>query len=384
MDMTARRRCARPVAGASNARVGRATSREARRLTTAGVTLVLFIGVAAAALGPEPVIETPPTRPHPSRATAEPAKGNILGLDLDSLPASGAAWIAMATAANSDWGTPDISSSRDRDAVNVLAGALVAVRMNDAAMLAKVVAFLEDVQDTAPNSNDLLAAARKLGGYIVAADVIGYHDPAFEGWVTEVLDFEYTGGGSVRSVHERRPNNFGTHAFFARVAAAVYLEDAADLERAVYVYQAWIGEDTSPNRYSGFEWGSRRWQAGPSQPIGITLPGDENFANGGILPDDQRRGGRSWRCENYVREALQGVLAGNIVLAANGYPDVWEWGQSAIYRAVALLRDQGCAFLDDDAWQLWVIDHVYGTNWHLDGVPAPGKNFGWADWLFDS
>lgn len=336
-------------------------------------------------MGPEPVTEGPTTSSRPSRATAAPARGNILGWDLPSLPTSGAAWNAMAAAANSNWGTPDISSSRDRNAADVMAGALVAVRTDDADMRNKVVRFLEDLQDRPPNPNDALAAARKLGGFVVAADLIGYHDPAFKAWVTAMLDFRYSGGGgggSVRSIHERRPNNFGTHAFFARVAAAVYLEDAVDLERAIHVYQAWVGEDTAADRYSGFQWGNLRWQAGPSQPIGITLPGDENFANGGVLPDDQRRGGRSWRCEGYVREALQGVLAGNIVLAANGYPDVWEWGQSAVYRAVKLLRDQGCPFDGDDAWQLWVIDHVYGTNWRGDGTPAPGKNFGWADWLF--
>jgi hypothetical protein len=356
-----------------------------RRSTAAGVALVLLVGLAILVGETEPVPEPAPASSQSSSAAAPQGMGNILGVDLAALPISGAAWDAMTATANSDWGAPDISSSRDSDATNVLAGALVAVRTDDAEMRDKVLRFLKDLPNTKPNPNDVLAAARKLGGYVLAADLIAYHDPAFKAWVTAMLDFDYAGGGgggSVRSIHERRPNNFGTHAFFARVAAAIYLDDAADLERSVYVYQAWVGEDTSAHRYSDFEWGGRHWQTGPHTPIGITLPGDENFPDGGVLPDDQRRGGKSWRCEGYVREALQGVLAGNIVLAANGYPDVWDWGQSAVYRAVKLLRDQNCPFDGDDAWQLWVIDHAYDTSWRDGRTALPGKNFGWAEWLF--
>jgi hypothetical protein len=78
------------------------------------------------------------------------------------------------------------------------------------------------------------------------------------------------------------------------------------------------------------------------------------------------------------------VLAGHLVLARSGYPDVWQWGQSAVHRAVKLQMDQGCAFEGDDAWQLWVVNRVYGTRWPAESTPSPGKNFGWTDWLYGS
>jgi hypothetical protein len=350
---------------------------------------------ATAASTPAPATAAPtpnpePTEPPGGTAADPPIAGGSVAISaahIATLPTSGAGWEAVAAAARGNWGAPDISSARDDDAVNVVAGALYAVRTGDAAMRTKVIAFLVGVQATPPNAGDVLAACRKLGGFVLAADLIGYHDPAFERWVTAMLDYRYAGGGgggSIREVHERRPNNFGTHAFFARVAAATYLGDTADLQRAVRVHQAWIGQDVSAARYAGFEWGDLYWQSGPHTPIGITLPGDSHFANGGVLPDDQRRAGTSWTCENYVREALQGVLAGHLVLARNGYPDVWQWGQSAVHRAVKLQMDQGCAFEGDDAWQLWVVNRVYGTRWPTDPTPSPGKNFGWTDWLYGS
>ena len=101
------------------------------------------------------------------------------------------------------------------------------------------------------------------------------------------------------------------------------------------------------------------------------------------MPDDQRRGGEfSWPPpkENYVYEALQGILAQAIILSRQGY-DVWEWEDRAILRAFNwLYKEADYRARKDDTWQVYVINNFYGKDFPTTVPSKPGKNVGYTDW----
>ncbi|MCB0291540.1 MAG: alginate lyase family protein, partial [Calditrichaeota bacterium] len=189
-------------------------------------------------------------------------------------------------------------------------------------------------------------------------------------------------GKTLVSTHEDRPNNWGTHAGATRAAIAVYLNDTQELERTAQVFKGWLGDRSS---YAGFSYGDLDWQANPSQPVGINPVGSTKNGHSidGVLPDDQRRGGGfTWPPpkENYVYEALQGVLAMAVILYRAGY-DVWNWEDQAIRRAFEWLHNEAnYQAASDDTWEPHVVNHYYGTNFPAPVPSSPGKNVGWTDW----
>jgi len=105
----------------------------------------------------------------------------------------------------------------------------------------------------------------------------------------------------------------------------------------------------------------------------------------GVLADDQRRAGAfTWPPpkENYVYEALQDVLLQAIILHRAGY-DTFNWQDQAILRAYRWLHEQAnFPAKGDDTWQPHVVNHFYGTNFPAPVPSAPGKSFGWTDWVY--
>ncbi len=298
-----------------------------------------------------------------------------------ALPTSGAAWSSIVTWSNR---TPDVDLSdnnADGDVVT-LAKALVYARTGAAAKRTEVIAALDRAraQGTA-QLNRALELGRGLGAYVLAADLVGYRTAEFESWVRLRKNAQQAGMSQV-DCHERRPNNWGTWCGSSRVIADLYLGDTVDLARAVTVWQGWLGDRS---KYAGFSYGGTEWQCSPSAPVGInaspcTKAGVEI---GGVLPDDQRRGDREppdITCENYVWEGLQGVTLAGAVLERAGR-DFFGWSTRAVVRAFDWLDANGCNPGPDDAWSPYIVDHFAGTD-HASGATAPGKGFGFADWLW--
>lgn len=269
--------------------------------------------------------------------------------------------------------TPNIRDQDSTADVVTLAKALVCARTG--ARCAEVAAILSGVPET-ENGGRTLALGRGLGAYVLAADLVSYRDPVFVAWVRAVRT-ETLSGMTLISTQESRPNNWGTHAGASRIAADLYLGDAADLARAVTVFRGWLGDRTL---YAGFSYGDLSWQADPSRPVGVNPVGSVKLGHSidGVLPDDQRRGGGfTWPppCENYVWEALQGATLAQRLLANAGYPSA-AWSDAALTRAVNWLDANGCRATGDDDWVPWMLGRgtITPTN--------PGKGFGFADWLF--
>jgi len=350
---------------------------------------------------PKPTAKpTPKPTPKPTAAPKPPVSPPSDPSDLagalysantvKSLPMSGAAWNTMKAQADKALGSPNISDQDDDTDLNVLAAGLVYARTGEASYRTRVIAVLKAAVQT-ENGGRTLALARNLPGYILAANLVdlpavepAFNEDTFKPWLRSLLS-ENLDGQTLRSTHERRPNNWGTHAGAARVAVALYLGDDAELARAAAVFHGWLGDRSA---YAGFEYGDVTWQCDPSKPVGINPTCAKSGHDiGGALPDDMRRGASfSWppASTGYPWEALQGAVLEAELLRRAGY-DAWNWENKALLRAARFLYDDiGWEATGDDEWQPWLIDARYGTSFRGSAPASTGKNFGWTDWLYGS
>lgn len=341
---------------------------------------------------------TPTNTPVPPTATNTPTvvvppSGSgiwISPAELAALPMSGAAWTQVNNVANGSLGTPNISDQDSDHDVNTLATALVAMRTGNASLREKAASAIMAAIET-ENGGRTLALGRNLAGYVIAADVIqlSSYDPSrdatFRAWLsgvrTETLD-----GRTLVSTQEDRPNNWGTMASGALVAADLYLGDTTALNRAADVFHGWLGNRSV---YSDFAYGELDWQCNPSLPVGVNPVGCTKSGHNidGVLPDDQRRtGGFTWPppCGNYTHGALQGSLVAAWMLGRAGY-DVWNWESQALRRSEVWLYGAfdgkaSCPATGDDAGYPLIVNKVYGTSFSASLTASPGKNMAWLGW----
>jgi hypothetical protein len=305
---------------------------------------------------------------------------------LDRLPTQGPAWVRLTQAANQPIGLPDLTDQDNEVGVLTLARALVYARTKReefriAAVSSCMLARAGELPD------NTLAAGKQLLPYILAADLIELPREKrvlFRVWLQKILSTTFSGGKTLRSTHEIRPNNWGTFAGASRLAAAMYLGNEAEVRRCAEVFRGWLGHRQS---HSGFRFKDRSWQADPNHPVGINPAGAtrEGHSIDGVLPDDMRRaGGFTWPPprENYVYTALQGAVAQAVLLDRCGYP-VWEWQDRALLRAFTWLHAQaGYPARGDDGWLPYVINHFYGTDFPAPPPHNVGKNLDWTDWIY--
>jgi Alginate lyase len=300
-----------------------------------------------------------------------------------ALPDHGPAWDALVAEAKKPI-DPDLSDQDDPSNVRVLAKALVATRTGSAQARNEVLQALEDVQGTERGARSL-SVSRELMAYVIAAELVGLDGvkgKQFENWLRAVSAQDFQ-GRTLRSTHEDRPNNWGTHAGASRLAVAIYLDDREEIERAAWVFRGWTGDASG---WRDFKFGERWWQPeNSSRDYGINPAGARISSHpvGGVLADDQRRGGPfRWPPprENYVYEALQGAVAQAVMLQRQGKP-VWEWGDQALLRSFQWLHEQADYPAEgDDTWMPHIINKVYGTRFPAPVPTRPGKAIGFADW----
>jgi hypothetical protein len=231
---------------------------------------------------------------------------------------------------------------------------------------------------------------------VIAADLVNldtvdatFNTNVFRPWLRSLLSKTMSDGKTLRQIDEQRPNNWGTHAGAARAAIAVYLGDATELAQTAKVFQGWLGDRSA---YAGFKYGSdTSWQADPSHLVAIDAVGAAKAYDGtaialdGALPDEMRRGGSfQWLplYTGYPWEALQGAVLQAEILHHNGF-DSWNWSNKALYRAARFLyKTANWPAVGDDRWQPWLIDARTGATLPRPLTTTPGKNFGFADWLY--
>ena len=319
-----------------------------------------------------------------------PALGIWIGpAELAALPDFGAAWSNLLGEASGSCGSVDLADQEQSTNVCVLAKALVFARTGTPSYRSDVVSAIRQIANGSTYTGRALALGRELGTYVIAADLIdlpsydGSLDGAFRTKLRELMH-TYTSGAATSLVdcHERRPNNWGTMCGGTRAAIAAYLGDANELARVARVFKGYLGDRSS---YAGFSYGDLSWQCDASRPVGINPTGclRDGHELDGVLPDDQRRAGTYvWPAprENYVWEAMQGILMQAVILERAGYA-AFEWEDRAILRAAQWLHGQASFPAEgDDTWQPHVLNHYYGTSFPAPVPARPGKNMGWTDW----
>lgn len=324
------------------------------------------------------------------------SKGVLLSqAEIAALPTSGAAWEALLARANDKKGDPANVSVRGDHDIDVLANAFVGARLSDNSRKAYVRDELRKVVEANRDNNDVLATLRQLQTYVIAADIIDlkHFDPAFDAqfrkWLNEERKHDYAGGGgggSVISTHNRKPNNFGTHAGSSRVAAAIYLGDKADLEAAAKVWEGWATGNPAliPD---GYRWTGTNWQADPNRPAGINRAGATRDGHrlDGVIPEDQERCGEySWPpcTTNYIHGAADGMLLAFYMLDRQGY-DAWQWGDQAALRQYEWKYEVGQPPYNEYSeyrWPIPIVNDAYGTDFPGSDPAAIGKNFAFAAW----
>ncbi|MBF0157584.1 MAG: alginate lyase family protein [Magnetococcales bacterium] len=303
---------------------------------------------------------------------------------LAALGTSGPAWENLRRAARKPVPPPNLSDQEDPANVIVLAKALVGVRLGDASLQREVVEACLAAMGTEKGGRTL-ALGRELAAYVIAADLVGLpeaDEKRFRAWLKEVVreDLE---GMTLISTHEKRPNNWGTHAGASRLAVARYLGDDAEVKRIATIFRGWLGERSA---HSGFKFGELDWQADREHPVGINPRGAKREGHDldGVMPEEQRRSGPfHWPPpkENYVWEGLQGAVAQAVMLDEAGFKEVWQWGDQGLRRAFRWLHEVNRYPAEkDDTWQPHVINYYYRTDFPAPVPTKAGKNVGWTDW----
>jgi hypothetical protein len=332
-----------------------------------------------------------PSAPPAPAASATPAPtrvaaGTILvdRARLMALPMSGTAWSDLKARADLPAAAPNLSDQNDPNDVTALAKALVYARTGETRYRTDTIAMLKAAVGT-EYPGDGLGIARGVAPLVLAADLVGWRDPAWMSWLRNLRTWANPDRGyTLISMHEKRPNNWGTHAGAGRIAVDLYLGDTADLARAAAVFKGYLGDRAS---YASFSYGDLSWQANSSAPVGINPAGATK--NGvkvdGVIPDDLRRGGSFPSVgdsgQSYTWEALQGVVLQAELLSRAGYP-AWSWQDKAILRAFTRIHALGFPATGDDEWQPWLVNRRYGTAFPAPTGTHPGKSFGYADWLY--
>ncbi|MEZ4223814.1 MAG: hypothetical protein R3B13_22890 [Polyangiaceae bacterium] len=304
--------------------------------------------------------------------------------ELSSKPMSGAAWTELLKFADGDTSTPNVSDQDDPTNVRVLAAAIAFARGGDVKYKAKVEAACVKVQGSEKGGRTL-AWGRETGAYAMAADLVGYSDPAFNAWLKNVADVEKGSelNLTLRQMFEKRPNNWGSMAFGSLTAIYRFLGEDAQLKQ---IRDYWAQGVTGKN--PGYQYDADvSWHVAPND-LRLINPKDslkQGVNIDGIIPDDMRRGGPfttgTPAGTGYPWEHLQGVLMAARVLQRAGL-EIWSVDDQALRRAASALQDriQGsflCA--GDDLWQLAFFDDAYGTTWSgSQNVWRAGKNAGFA------
>jgi hypothetical protein len=329
--------------------------------------------------------------------------------ELMSLPTSGAAWDALKTTADSDWGAPDLCNQDVKHGTLALSGALVFARTGDSTYATKTHKAIMAAIGTEQSTCSILSIGRQLGAYVLAADFIklgGTDGDTFRTWLSAMRTRTFTDHPRWQTIvgtHQDSANNWGSFAGASRIAASLYLGDGADVAQAASVLRGFLGDRSAWDQFRGqgdtndmLTDTVRAWACDPSAtgfvPVNPACTSAGVNLDGAIVNDVSRDDlGLTWPVGptgiGYTLESLQGLVLQAELLYRNGYPSVWGWSNNAIERAARLVSRNGA--VGGTTWNTasvnyyvpWVLNYRYGLD--LPTKPARyGRIFGYTDWLF--
>ena len=344
-----------------------------------------------------PMILLLPALLLPFTQTAAVTSGTLIinQSELSSRPTSGAAWDALVAVARGSYGSPNLSDQNNQHGVRVFAGALVAARLDDAALRAKVRTGIMSALGTerVGADNAALALGRQLSAYVMAADLIdlsGTDDATFRSWLSAIRT-RIIGGHSIwdslRNTHESSANNWGAFAGASRIAASLYLGDTADVQRAANVLRGFLGDRSAYAGFRAFGSEALSWacSSATATPVDPSCTKSGINVDGAIIEDVSRGGPLRWppgdTGKSYTLETMQGLVLQAELLSRAGYP-AWTWSSSAIKRAAQFVtRYSGWNRASVDHHVPWLLNKRYGLGLTTESA-GMGRGFGFTDWLY--
>jgi hypothetical protein len=402
--------------------------------------LLAALGIIAIVLAPFGVARLAQTTTSERRSASPgiPATGDVRAAEarddymlidaarLASLPTSGRPYESMKRTADDAMAAMDLSepasaaspwlpnysdrSTGSGNAAAAVAAALVYARTGDVRyrdFVIKVNRFVIGSEDSASTngtgSGDIaLATMRQIGGYVLAADLVGmdqnvtglrkgYTSTVWRTWLGQLRTKSIAPSG-FRSIvaNNMRASNWGAWASAARVTIDVYLNDTVDLAVAVDRLKLFLGESMSGSwsKTSSYD---ATWACLPSGSTVAFVPVNPSScgpAKDGIIVEDASRSAFAFpkwdkMGTDYAFHAYSAQLLAAIVLDRKGY-DVWNWGDRALKRIMDQLDRRGVATGNGRVTAThvsWIPRHFYGVNYPT--VPAqPSDTLGYTDWLY--
>jgi len=269
--------------------------------------------------------------------------------------------------------------------------AYVYAATGDTAFLNKVTTGFKSLVSPSLPIDRALALARELQGYVAAAEGIQLAkvDPDLDAAVKAKFRYFLTcptksGPASLLESHQKRPNNWGTHATAAVLMIARYIGDDAIFGNAIKVFGGFLGDY---DLYHGFVYGDLDWQYEPDRPLGINRKGANKGGLNldGSLPEEMRRGGAfdpelpATMPTPYPWEAEQGIGVA-IAVALNAGVDLRPASDWAHKRSVIWLTQVAkWPIAGDDAWQAPLLNWLYPDLKLSIPDGGPGKGMAWTE-----
>lgn len=349
----------------------------------------------------EIVTATPPPPPPPPpdpdpEPEPEPTPTGYIWADVTALPnkpRTGRGWDNMYTMAKGDAPGPvSVSNQDSKNSAWAHACAYTYAATGDTAYLDKTLGVFRTFVSPSLSMGRALALAREVQGYVAAAEGIQLAkvdadlDAAVKARFKYLLTAKTSGGGpaTLLESHQKRPNNWGTHATAAVLMIARYIGDKTVYDNAIKVFKGYLGDY---DLYHGFEYGELDWQYEPQRPLGINRKGATINGHNvdGVLPEEMRRGGPpTWPLPKtpptfYPWEANQGSGA-SMLVALNAGDDLRPASNWAHKRNVVwLIEEAKWPIQGDDAFLAPVLNLLYPDLKLAVPAASPGKGLAWTE-----
>lgn len=356
--------------------------------------------------------------------TPTPSGGFIIGAtaaQIQSLPKSGAEWTRLKQQADGPYNHIPGDGAIDGSG-NCVAGALVYVATGDTAYRNKVIAALNVVENTSDGAWQHAAVSRKLGGWALASNLVGHNTTSWRAFLLKMLSFNTGTHGRTTPLSKAAwhwDNNHGGAAMLAYITISAVLGlnsssvTVGGVPGGLYHANRWLrgfcgdrsstgfGHSASTNPSYGTmgstgEAVNKGWHMDEARPYGIgptsamwgsAVPSTRE----GAVPSDAVRGTTA----NHPTVGADGhhYVPGNagrrtgaaVILAAQGYPDIWTVGDHALYRWRAWMNRmyggiEGTAHFTYDP----IIKKVYGRRFdtsQFNNVSQTGETWTGTEWL---
>ncbi len=304
-------------------------------------------------------------------------------------------------------------------------GDKTAYRAAVSAALRHILGSEEEASTDGTASGDrLLATARQLPAWVLAADLIGFDGSltgtrstlgsesgtdwtttSFDNWLGGVLTKTIGTHGRWTTITETQENsaaNWGAHCAASRMAVSLYLGDEADVDRGATVLRGALGDSSAYPAYpdgqtpapgAGFQTTSSfdlSWACNTTTIVGGWLPINSDACgaemNGIVVEDISRSAGAYPSYDDtgisYTFETMAGLHLAALLLERRGMP-AFSWSSDALRRAMQWLDGQGEMPGTSSVRQHvpWITNHFYGTTLPTDDARM-GRGFGFTDWLY--